>query len=188
MARWSNIQATMRGTRTTARLLARPPRREDQQAYLRLFLDPAVGIWLGRSPAEPLEEPAILGMLGADERHWQEHGFGPWVLEERDGGAMVGRGGLRWTELEDGWAVELPWAVCSDCWGQGFATEAAVAAVEHACALRLPEVIALIVPHNTRSRRVAEKAGLKLSGETRHAGLPHLVYRLATASVRPRPS
>jgi len=162
----------------TARLLVRPPQRTDQEAYLRLFLDPAVGEWLGRSPTRPFGEPEILGMLGADERHWDEHGFGPWVLEERDGGTMVGRGGLRWTELEDGWAVELPWAVASDYWGRGFATEAALAAVEQARALELPEVIALIVPANARSRRVAEKAGLALDGETRHAGLPHLVYRL----------
>jgi RimJ/RimL family protein N-acetyltransferase len=162
---------------STQRLLVRPPRRADQEAYLSLFLDPAVGEWLGR-PAEPLRDVEILGMLNADERHWEEHGFGPWVLEERDSGAIVGRGGLRWTELEDGWTVELPWAVASECWGQGFATEAALAAVEHAAALKLPEVIALIVPANTRSRRVAEKAGLELGGETRHAGLPHLVYRL----------
>jgi RimJ/RimL family protein N-acetyltransferase len=164
--------------RSTPRLLVRPPRNSDREAYLSLFLDPAVGEWLGRSPAEPLGEAGILGMLSADERHWGEYGFGPWVLEERDGGAIVGRGGLRWTELEDGWTVELPWAVASEHWGRGIATEAALAAVEQAGALKLPEVIALIVPRNTRSRRVAEKAGLELGGETRHAGLPHLVYRL----------
>jgi len=172
----------MSETRSTARLLARPPRRADQKAYLSLFLDPTVGEWLGRSPAEQLGEAEILGMLAADERHWDEYGFGPWVLEELDGGAIVGRGGLRWTELEEGWSVELPWAIASECWGRGFATEAALAAIEHAATLKLPEVIALIVPGNARSRRVAEKAGLELAGQTRHAGLPHLVYRL-----RPRP-
>jgi len=168
----------------TERLLARPPRRVDQAAYLSLFLDPVVGEWLGRSPAEPLGEPEILGMLSADERHWAEHDFGPWVLEERETGTIVGRGGLRWTELEAGWSVELPWAIASECWGRGLATEAALAAVERAGALELPEVIALIVPHNARSRRVAEKAGLELDGETRHAGLPHLVYRCRPAAPR----
>jgi RimJ/RimL family protein N-acetyltransferase len=167
---------------STERLLLRPPRRADQGSYLSLFLDPAVGEWLRRSPTEPLSETRILGMLSADERHWGEYGFGPWLLEERESGAIVGRGGLRWTELEDGWVVELPWAVASGCWGRGFATEAARAAVEQAGGLKLPEVIALIVPGNARSRRVAEKVGFELDGETLHAGLPHLVYRLAPAS------
>jgi RimJ/RimL family protein N-acetyltransferase len=166
---------------STERLLARPPERADRDAYLRLFLDPAVGTWLSRSPERPLGEPEILGMLAADERHWDEYGFGPWTLLDRDDGTMVGRGGLRWTELEAGWSVELPWAVASSHWGRGLATEGALAAVDYARSLELPEVIALIVPGNGRSRRVAEKAGFELDGETRHAGLLHLVYRLGPA-------
>jgi RimJ/RimL family protein N-acetyltransferase len=168
----------MSAIESTPRLLVRPPRSSDRDAYLDLFLDPVVGEWLGRSPTERLGGAEILGMLSADERHWREHGFGPWVLEQREDGAVVGRGGLRWTELEEGWTVELPWAVASAHWGRGIATEAALAAVEQAAALELPEVIALIVPRNSRSRRVAEKAGLELDGETLHAGLPHLLYRL----------
>jgi RimJ/RimL family protein N-acetyltransferase len=165
----------------TERLRARPPVPADLDGYRGLFLDPAVGRWLGPSPAEPFSEAEIVGMLGADERHWREHGFGPWVLVEREGGAMVGRGGLRWTELDERLAVELPWAIGPERWNQGLATEAASAAIDRARSLLLPEVIALIVPDNVPSRRVAEKAGLEVDGETRHAGLLHLVYRLSLA-------
>jgi RimJ/RimL family protein N-acetyltransferase len=161
----------------TERLRARPPGPGDRSAYRALFLDPAVGKWLGPAPTQPFSDAEILGMLSADERHWREHGFGPWVLVERDGGAVVGRGGLRWTELEDRLAVELPWAIGSRHWNRGLATEAASAAIDRAHSLMLPEVIALIVPENVASRRVAEKAGLEVDGETRHAGLAHLVYR-----------
>jgi len=169
----SNPWSAMSDAWSTQRLLARPPQRADRDAYLDLFLDPSVGASLGRSPDERLGEAQILGMLSADERHWDEYGFGPRVLLEQDG-AMVGRGGLRWTELEEGWAVELPWSVASEHWGRGLATEAALAAVAQARSLQLPEVIELIVPGNARSRRVAEKAGLALDGETQQAGLRHL--------------
>ena len=162
-----------------SRLSARPPQRSDEDGYRRLFLDEAVGEWLGPMPGRRLAEAEVLGMLRADERHWEEHGFGPWVLTEKEDGEVVGRGGLRWTELDSGWVVELPWAIGSAHWNQGFASEAATAAVEWARELSLPEVIALIVPANGRSRRVAEKAGLAVDGETLHAGLPHLIYRLA---------
>jgi RimJ/RimL family protein N-acetyltransferase len=90
---------------------------------------------------------------------------------------MVGRGGLQRTELDGTLAVELPWTIDSAHWGQGFATEAASAALEWARSLGLSEVVALIMAGNAASRRVAEKIGLRPDGETQHAGLPHLVYK-----------
>ena len=166
----------------TPRLLARAPTAVDAGDYRDLFLDPAVADWLRPAPDRALGEVEILGMLKADERHWEEHGFGPWALVEQDGGALVGRGGLRWTELGEGWVVELPWAIASRHWNRGFATEAATAAVAWAGRLGLAEVVALIVAANVASRRVAEKAGMRVGGETGHAGLPHLVYRGRPAS------
>jgi [ribosomal protein S5]-alanine N-acetyltransferase len=168
----------------TERLLARTPTAADALDYRDLFLDPAVADWLRPTPDRPLGEVEILGMLKADERHWEEHGFGPWVLVEQDGGAVVGRGGLRWTELGAGWVVELPWVVASQHWNRGFATEAAAAAVRWAGTLGMAEVVALIVAANVASRRVAEKAGLRVEGEAEHAGLPHLVYRGRPASLQ----
>jgi [ribosomal protein S5]-alanine N-acetyltransferase len=129
----------------------------------------------------PFGEGDIEEMLAEDRRHWADHGFGPWVLVAREDGSVAGRGGLRWTEIDDRLTVELPWAIRSDLWGQGLASEAASAAVEWAGALELPEVAALVLPGNLRSRRVAENAGLELAGDTLHAGMPHLVFRLAPA-------
>jgi RimJ/RimL family protein N-acetyltransferase len=163
----------------TPRLLARAPAPEDEQGYLGTFLDPAVGEWLRPAPMPPLGEGEVHEMLAEDRWHWAEHGFGPWVLIERGSEEMVGRGGLRWTEIDGARLVELPWALRSDRWGRGLATEAASAAVEWAESLRLPEVAALVLPDNVRSQHVAENAGLRLAGETLHAGLPHLVYRRA---------
>jgi ribosomal-protein-alanine N-acetyltransferase len=161
----------------TERLLARPPQPADRDAYRDLFLDPAVGAWLRPSPLPPYTAAEIDEMLANDQWHWTEYGFGAWTLLDRDG-SVVGRGGLQWTEVDDARVVELPWTIRSQQWSRGLGTEAARAAIEWARSLALPEVIALIVPANLRSRRVAEKAGLELDGETLHAGLPHLVYRL----------
>lgn len=168
--------------RLTARLLARPPHAADIGAYRDLFLDPVVGEWLRPAPLEPFREAELQEMLGNDERHWADHGFGPWILQERDSGTVVGRAGLRWTEVDSRLAVELPWAVSSPYWGRGYATEAAVAAIEWGESLELPEVVALVMARNRRSCRVAEKAGMYEDGTTDHAGLPHLVYRVRFAT------
>jgi RimJ/RimL family protein N-acetyltransferase len=78
-------------------------------------------------------------------------------------------------------AVELAWTVDPDSQGRGLATEAALAALEWARTLGIEEVIALTLPGNHASRRVAEKAGLRAAGEVEYAGLTHVLYRLALA-------
>ena len=161
----------------TERLLARPPSPSDQDGYRSLLLDPEVGEWLRPAPLPPFDDADAMAILAADERHWADHGFGPWVLVERAGRTMVGRGGLQQIEVDGAPAVELPWAIRSDHWNRGLASEAAAAAVAWAETIGLPEVVALTTPENRVSRRVAEKSGFVLDGETRHGGIPHLVYR-----------
>jgi RimJ/RimL family protein N-acetyltransferase len=170
--------STTAWVRETERLLARAPQAGDLDGYLELFRDPAVEEWLRPKPLHPFREAEVRTMLEGDEEHWAVHGFGPWAIFELDGGGPVGRGGLKWTEVEGRLAVEMPWAIRSDRWGRGYATEAARAAVEWARSMEWEEVVALVLPHNAASRRVAENAGLRQDGETLHAGLDHLVFRL----------
>ena len=70
------------------------------------------------------------------------------------------------------------YAVRSDAWGRGYATDMAVLALEHARRLRLGEVVGLTAVSNRASRRVLEKAGMRLEERIEHAGLPHLLGHL----------
>jgi RimJ/RimL family protein N-acetyltransferase len=165
----------------TGSLILRPPRSSDEEDYAALFLRPEVGEWLRPEPLPQLTIGEIREMLGEDIRHWRELGFGPWVLIEQEAGSFVGRVGLRRTAIENESAIELAWTVDPDRQGRGFATEAAVAAIELARSTGIAEVVVLALPHNGASRRVAEKAGFSVDGKVAHAGLPHLLYRLALA-------
>jgi RimJ/RimL family protein N-acetyltransferase len=158
--------------------VARAPEAGDLDGYRGLFLDPAVEEWLRPAPLKQFKDSEIRAMLNDDEEHWAVHGFGPWAMVEREGGALVGRGGLKWTSVDGKLAIELPWAVRSDRWGRGYATEAALAAVDWARSLEMFEVVALVRPENLASRRVAEKVGMREAKVTLHAGLDHLVFRL----------
>jgi len=163
--------------RQTRRLTARMPAPADRTLYHAHFTKPAVERWLRPSPLPPFDARTLDELLEGDCAHWQDHGFGPWVLVERESGAFAGRGGLAWTSVEGVAEVELPWSVEPRLHGQGLATEAAVAAVERARELGFDHVVALTLPDNLASQRVAEKAGFERNGEVTHAGLPHLLYR-----------
>jgi RimJ/RimL family protein N-acetyltransferase len=167
-------------SQTTASLQLRQPRPEDLDGYRALFCDREVERWLRIPPEPPFSEPDVFARLAEDRWHWQEHGFGPWALIERDSSELVGRAGLKHQMVDGVREVELGWAVRSDRWGRGYATESAEAGIEWARELGIVELVALIMESNTASRRVAEKLGMKEAGVTMHAGFDHLVYRLAT--------
>jgi RimJ/RimL family protein N-acetyltransferase len=166
------------GERQTERLLARRPTPEDRALYHAHFTHPEIEAWLRPSPLPPFSAQVIDELVEGDQVHWQDHGFGPWVLVEKETGAFAGRGGLAWTSVEGSAEVELPWSIEPQLHGRGLATEAAIAACAHARELGLEQVVALVLPTNIPSQRVAQKAGFEEDGEVLHAGLPHLLWRL----------
>lgn len=90
--------------------------------------------------------------------HWESRGYGLWTVVEKASGQVVGSVGLQWWT---GWPdVEVAWVIRRSCWGQGFATEAALASLEWAWASTpIDHVISLINADDLRSMRVATKVG-----------------------------
>jgi RimJ/RimL family protein N-acetyltransferase len=156
------------------------PRPRDAEALRGLFGDPLVAktLWPG-SLGGPRTSGQVEHMLAEYVDHWDRYGYGPWLFFDRVTGEPVGRGGLRRTTIAGREETEVGWAVVSERWGQGLATEmgrAGVAAGFGAVGLR--ELVSFTLPGNAASRRVMEKVGFVYEGETEHAGLPHVLYRL----------
>jgi [ribosomal protein S5]-alanine N-acetyltransferase len=161
----------------TARMVCERLWPEDGPEERRLLLDPRVGATLWGRP-EPPTEAEIADGLATKVTHWDRHGFGLWLLRDRETGAMVGRGGLQYTYTAGLHDVEAAWAIIPERWGQGLATELANACVEVAFGqLELREIVAFTLPDNVASRRVMEKAGFAYDCEIVHARLPHVLYR-----------
>jgi ribosomal-protein-alanine N-acetyltransferase len=167
----------------TRRLRGERSLEEHAGLYADLMGEPEVAatLWpahLGgpRTPEQAAE------FLEADIRHWDEAGFGPWAFFEAGGGRFVGRGGLERTTVGGRPSVEASYALRRDAWGRGFATEMAVAAVERARQLGLPEVVGFTMTTNLASQRVLERAGLRFERVLEHAGLPHRFGRLTLAA------
>ena len=95
--------------------------------------------------------------------HWQWHGFGFFMVVERQTGQPVGRVGLlkhsNWPD------VELAWHLFEGAEGKGYATEAATAVKEWAIdTLRLSSLQSYIHRDNTRSQAVARRLGATKDG------------------------
>jgi RimJ/RimL family protein N-acetyltransferase len=169
------------------RLRLRPQRpwREHERLYRDLFADPAVAamLWPGTFGGVRTSEQSA-EILDADISHWRQQQFGPWVFFEASSGVFVGRGGLRHTTVAGRECVEVLYAVRSDVWGRGYATEMATVAVTHARRLGLTDVVGFTSAVNGASRRVLEKSGMRFDAREmfEYAGLAHWLGRLPPPS------
>lgn len=170
----------------TRRLLLRQWRDEDLTAFARLSANAAVMEYL-----LPFEGPAATELFVLRIReHFEQYGFGYWVVEIPEVNGFIGIVGLARVTYEGRFtpAVEIGWRIDSAYWGQGFATEAATLAIDDGFRrLGLQEIVALTVPGNRRSRRVMERLGMKRSekDDFDHPLVPnghplkrHVLYRL----------
>lgn len=139
----------------TERLIMREWRATDVDAFASILGDPQVMRFL---TGEPLNRADAWRFMATSAGHWQLRGYGTWVLERRSDGAVLGRVGLINPE---GWpAMEVGWTLGRQHWGQGYATEAAIASLSYGFQTQaVDQLISLIDPENTASEAVARRVG-----------------------------
>lgn len=162
---------------STVRLSARRISASDLEELLLLHRDPRVMATLSAT-GDVLTAEENRARLEANLAHWERHGFGLWTFRLADG-RFAGRAGLRRLEIEGRSEVELAYAVPSELWGQGLATEMARAVLAVGFEqLELAENVCFTLPANRASQRVMSKLGFLYERDFVHAGLPHVFYRL----------
>lgn len=168
----------------TDRLVLRPAVDADRDAIAALNAHPKVGDWLGGA-RDRAESDAFVDRVQA---HQAAHGFGFWVVEQRADARMVGMTGLWWVSpalaMPD--TVEIGWRFHPEAWGQGYATEAAKAALGYGFdTLDLAEIVAFTARTNLASQSVMRRIGMnpEPARDFDHPGLaeghplrPHVVY------------
>ena len=125
---------------------------------------------------------------------WWLHGVHKWIACHRQTAAVVGRGGLARTPIDDDWGqlypfppnlpwvheahehqrpfrahahwLEIGWALRRDRRGQGYASETGTAGLIYAFdTLDVQAVVSCTLRHNLRSRAVMQRIGLRYAGE-----------------------
>jgi RimJ/RimL family protein N-acetyltransferase len=106
------------------------------------------------------ESDAIIARI---EGHFEQYGFGLWVVEICNVASFAGFLGLLVPRFETHFTpcVEIGWRLSAEHWGHGYATEGARAALAFGFeVLGLEEIVSFTVPGNRRSRRVMERIGM----------------------------
>ena len=141
---------------STPRLQIRPWRTRDRPALERMAVDRDMMRYV--TGGEPWSAERIDAFLLRQARAYEEHGLAFGAVTHRAHDRVIGLAGIQ--PLDSG-AFELGWWIWKDHWGQGYATEAALAVTAHArYALGLDRLYAVIDPPNAASIRVAEKLGM----------------------------
>lgn len=147
---------------TAPRLRVRPwqETEADWQGFARWARDPQMVRYIVNN-SEPFSDDKIDDFFARQQRNLEASGVCIGAVEELESGELVGIGGLAALELVDDF--QLAWWIDPSRQGAGYATELARALISHGCEkLGLVRVLAVIHPENTASRRVAEKAGMKI--------------------------
>jgi len=166
----------------TPRLLGRPITFLDFGRLRSIHGDPRVATTLSANGL-PFSNVHTRQAVRSWTQHWQDHGFGVWMFHKPDG-EFVGYAGVMHTAIDDHPAVEMLYAIRSDFWKEGYATEMAMAVARFAFeSAGIRELVAFTLPTNAGSRRVMEKCGFQYERDVEHAGLPHVLYRLARQDV-----
>ncbi|MDB4925301.1 GNAT family N-acetyltransferase [Mucilaginibacter sp.] len=139
----------------TPRVFIREFLPEEQEIYLNHFTDEKVALYL---PKRDREERINI-FNNALNQYPITKTIGVWGIFNKANGEFIGSCLLR--PFNDG-IIELGYSLEQKYWGQGIATEMAIAMTSHGLSdTNTLEIVAVTVLENLVSQRVLEKAGFK---------------------------
>ncbi|MFB6722143.1 GNAT family N-acetyltransferase [Kribbella sp. NPDC056345] len=172
---------------TTDRLLLRQWRDADREPFAALNADPVVMEHFPR-PVTREESDALIDRASASI---SGQGWGLWAVEVRETGEFIGFTGLAVPRFEAAFlpGVEIGWRLAKGAWGNGYATEAALAALDFGFGpVGLSEILSFTATTNVPSQRVMQKIGMihDEAGDFDHPNIPaghrlqrHVLYRIS---------
>lgn len=141
----------------TERLRLRLFTLDDLPVMYELNTDPDV-IKYADSPVKDMEE-ARQRLEQGPLADYQKYGYGRFAVELKETGEVIGFCGIKYLPEID--LPEVGYRYLKKYWGRGIGTEAASVCVEFARDdLKVEKLVALIIPENIASIRVAEKLGM----------------------------
>jgi ribosomal-protein-alanine N-acetyltransferase len=155
----------------TARLLLRKPKIGDAEAvFARYSSDAEVTRFLGWPRHLSVDDTR--GFLAFSDVEWETWPIGPYLIESRESGQLLGGTGLA---FETPFRAATGYVLARDAWGAGYATEALAGIVAAGGEVGVRRLHALCHPDHQASWRVLEKCGFVREGLLRrYSEFPNL--------------
>lgn len=155
----------------TERLVLRRPSLADAEGiFSRYASDLEVTRFLSWPRHRTLEDTRVF--LEFSESEWTRWPAGPYLIESREDGRLMGSTGLG---FETPFRAATGYVLARDAWGRGYATEALGAIVLLAPTVGIRRLYALCHPEHLSSQRVLDKCHFIREGLLRrHSEFPNL--------------
>lgn len=160
----------------TERLILRKMTKDDVGNLMEIFSDPVAMKYYPstRNERETME------WIKWTEKNYDEYGVGLWIVEDKVTREFLGQCGIVPQEVDGVMEMEIGYLFVRRFWGNGYATEAALACknfgFEH---LKLKKIVSLPDVNNIPSTKVAERIGMDVIKTINKWGKEVYVYAVS---------
>ncbi len=165
----------------TERLLIRDLMDEDVHGMFAMDSDAEVHKFLGNKPISTVEEAKR--MIASIRQQYIDNGIGRWAIVEKESGKFIGWSGFKLITDEIGGRsnfYDLGYRFIKKYWGKGYATETAIASLNHGFAkLDYNEICGMADVDHITSIAILQKIGLVKRHEFTYDGTLHNFYSLS---------
>lgn len=148
----------------TERLIVRQLRLEDAEDLYRIYSNPENMKFMGKSFVSVEEGRSRIQKH--IKTYYDKYGFGLWATVLKENNTLIGRCGLLYEEIDGTKDLEIACLIDCGYWGKGLATEAARSIIKLGFdKYKSNRIIAVIVPQNIGSIRLAENIGMTYERE-----------------------
>ena len=163
----------------TERFILRDIEHYDAQGMFELDSDPEVHEFLGKKPIQTIDQAKQV--IKYIRGQYKNNGIGRWAIIDQKSGDFIGWTGLKYEEeLREGFNYyDLGYRLKKSYWGNGIATETAVASLQYGFEkLELKEIGGAADVKHAASNKILKRIGLKLIEKFNYQGMPHNWYNL----------
>lgn len=167
----------------TKRLLLRDWNTSDLDPFIEMNKDTDVMNYFPKL----LTDHETLDLYNKISAEFDDYGYGLYAVELKETGEFIGFIGFHWATFESDFTpcIEIGWRLKKTRWGNGYATEGAMACLDYGFnQLNVDQIISFTAAVNTPSQRVMEKIGLTYVNTFDFPGLDneklrnHVLYSL----------
>ena len=164
----------------TDRLFMRDIMDEDVNSMFAMDSDAEVHTFLGKKPIATVAEAQKY--IESVKQQCLEYGIGRWAVVEKESGQFIGWSGFRLiTDVVNGKTqyYDLGYRFLKKHWGKGYASESAIASLNHGFTeLGFDEIVGIAEVAHTASNTILKKVGLIIRNEFMYEGMMHNFYML----------